>query len=757
MEFCSPPSSSSSVASSPRLSGLSTSTSTSLSSAFSGSELSSLPSPSISPAPRESISDFISPGAKTHAFFASPFSTRPPSPLASTINGSTTAIAKPLTPLIVQPQPTPPDTPSPTKKRDFLWLDLNPRSVQDLSSAPTPVSAHYPDPDETTPKLPAVTPTNVHEELAVGSIIRARVPPRSRSVSTDNSGVLTSCSVSSESPLSQSPISQISGLPEATTSYSVTFPGLPPESPNTGATMLTVEAPPSSGTTLRLTAPLGAGAFSSVWLAEDLSDDPLVLRSRRSLRNLRREGSAFLSRASSLRKVRVPGVRPLGAGKRMLAEQERTGTSSLQSSSSSSALGSSSSVLGATRLVALKMTARSMYAPCSGREEELQRDRTRVSFVREVEVLRHISHPNITKLLTHLTTPSYHVLVLPYLPGGDLLGLVNSDQAHNALSESLLRRMWNELCKAVGWMHGVGLVHRDVKQADILLTTALPCSTPPSGPLIKLTDFGLSRFIDMDAPLLSTRCGSEAYAAPELVISGRRYDARETDAWACGVVLYALCARRLPFGEGVASPGIGGRIGREGGTRESAGARRRWLMCIARGEYEWPARAAAPMGDGEDVSESESEGLLQSSQSGDSELTVSPDKDGDKQEAEELMGPRLVESAGARGVVARLLVRDPSRRAKIIDLWDDQWMGGASAGISSAASSARLLSADVETQSPTADSDSDQYRGEDEDVELDGEVEGFEDEDLEEDDDVDDDGLLLDQDGIDSIARQEVH
>ncbi|KAJ7118881.1 kinase-like domain-containing protein [Mycena epipterygia] len=741
MEFSSPPSSSSSVSSSPRLSGLSSSTSTSLSSAFSGSELSSLPSPSISPAPRDTLSDFTSPGAKTHAFFASPFSTQPPSPRPHSPNASTTTITSQIVPLIVPPLIAPgsaPGTPDATKRRDFLWLDLNPRNVDDLSSSPSPIPSSISDRDDTTPKLPSVTP-RMQEELAVGSIIRARVPPRSRTISTDDSGFLTSSSLSS-SPVSvsQSPIS-FSGLPNTTTSHSVSFPGLPPVSPDTGVPMLTVEPPKSSGTVLRLTAPLGTGAFSSVWLAEDLSDDPLVLRSRRSLRNLRREGSLSLSRASSLRKVRVPGVRPLGASKRMLDEHERTRTSTLQTSPSGSAL-------SATRLVALKMTARSMYAPVSGREEELQRDRTRVSFVREVEVLRHISHPNITKLLTHLTTPSYHVLVLPYLPGGDLLGLVNTDEAHNALSESLLRRMWSELCKAVGWMHGVGLVHRDVKLENILLTTPFPFTTPPSGPLIKLTDFGLSRFIDTAAPLLSTRCGSEAYAAPELVISGRRYDARETDAWACGVVLYALCARRLPFGEGVASPGIGGRIGREGGQREGAAARRHWLMCIARGEYEWPERVAGGEGEG-----------LTTSHSGDSERTVvAEDKAGDKQEAEELVGPRLVNCEGARGVVARLLVRDPTRRAKISELWDDPWMEGANTGSSSAASSARLISADVETQSP--DSDTDGFRGEY--GNLDGEVEGFEDQDLEEDDDDDDDldedGLLLDQDGIDSIARQEV-
>lgn len=454
MEFCSPPSSSSSVSSSPRLSSLSSSTSTSLSSAFSGSEFSSLPSPSLSPPPRDIPSDFTSPGAKTHAFFASPFATRPPSPLLSlphTPNASTSTIATPKVPLIL-PRVTAPDTVEVAKKRDFLWIDLPQRSVPDLSATSSPTLTQPP--DESTPKLPSLTPSSQMqeelEELVVGAIIRARTSPHSRTVSTDNSGIFTSSSASS--PLTQSPVSQLSGLPETTTSHTVSFSGLPAESPDSGVPMLAVHPPKSSGTTLRLKAPLGTGAFSSVWLAEDLSDDPLVLRSRRSLRNLR-QGSLPLSRNNSLNKVRVPGVRPVGTGKQLFVEQERSGTSSL----------SAGSTLPAARLVALKMTARSMFVPCSGRGQELQRDRTRVSFVREVEVLRHISHPNITKLLTHLTTPSYHVLVLPYISGGDLLGLVNSDDAHNQLGESLLRRMWCELCKAIGWMHGVGLVHRDVK------------------------------------------------------------------------------------------------------------------------------------------------------------------------------------------------------------------------------------------------------------------------------------------------------
>ncbi|KAL1688105.1 kinase-like domain-containing protein [Schizophyllum commune] len=230
---------------------------------------------------------------------------------------------------------------------------------------------------------------------------------------------------------------------------------------------------------------------------------------------------------------------------------------------------------------------------------------------------QHISHPNITPLLSYFTTKNYHALVLPYLPGGDLLGLVNSDAGYDSLTETTARKIFSDLSKAVGWMHGVGLVHRDIKLENILLAAPLIPSEEnphpsynPTQPLVKLTDFGLSRFIDPDNPLLKTKCGSEAYAAPELVTSttytSGGYDPRLTDSWACGVVLYALACRRLPFGEG---------------AEPTPGARRKWLMRVARGDWSWP------------------EG--------------------------ELMGARLALSPELREVVEGLLVRDTSRRMRV--------------------------------------------------------------------------------------------
>ncbi|KAE9395123.1 hypothetical protein BT96DRAFT_161060 [Gymnopus androsaceus JB14] len=69
--------------------------------------------------------------------------------------------------------------------------------------------------------------------------------------------------------------------------------------------------------------------------------------------------------------------------------------------------------------------------------------------------------------------------------------------------------------------------------------------------------------------------------------------------------------------------------------------RRQWLMKIARGEWHWP----------------ELDG-------------------GDADDSSELQGPRLVRSTGAKRAVEKLLVRDPSRRARVKDLWNDDWVSG---------------------------------------------------------------------------------
>ena len=91
---------------------------------------------------------------------------------------------------------------------------------------------------------------------------------------------------------------------------------------------------------------------------------------------------------------------------------------------------------------------------------------------------------------------------------------------------------------------------------------------------------GLSRRVDFDRDdLLTTRCGSDDYASPELIM-GMPYDGRQTDAWALGVLLYALLEGRLPFDP---PPGSS-----EQKMRSKTAHR------IARCEWKWIALAPAP-------------------------------------------------------------------------------------------------------------------------------------------------------------------
>lgn len=173
--------------------------------------------------------------------------------------------------------------------------------------------------------------------------------------------------------------------------------------------------------------------------------------------------------------------------------------------------------------------------------------RVAMTVCREIDLLEKVSSPLIIKLRGCMIADDCALLVLDYLPGGDLFTLAAENRS--LLTPSLVKRIFAEIVCAVRTLHEHNIVHRDLKLENILLRypkNVLRNLSPATPLLTALTDLGLAREFDPAAPNLTTRCGSEDYAAPELIM-GQAYDGRQTDAWALGVVLYSMLEGRLPF------------------------------------------------------------------------------------------------------------------------------------------------------------------------------------------------------------------
>ncbi|KAL2211858.1 kinase-like protein, partial [Sarocladium strictum] len=244
-------------------------------------------------------------------------------------------------------------------------------------------------------------------------------------------------------------------------------------------------------------------------------------------------------------------------------------------------------------LVAVKVCE---HGPRGGASE----DRVEMSLKRELEILQSIHHPCLIDLKAWSIEPSRAILVLSYCPGGDLFDVATSQR--EVLRPGLLRRIFAEVVGAVQYLHERRIVHRDIKLENVLVNLTGPdladetidWTTYPYS-VITLTDLGLSRRI-ADDEKLETRCGSEDYAAPE-VIMGQPYDGRATDAWSLGVLLYALLEARLPFDP---HPGM----------TDAHRMRSRTSHRIARVEWCWVEYAGNDTDHDGDESKFEAKGLL---------------------------------------------------------------------------------------------------------------------------------------------------
>ena len=181
-------------------------------------------------------------------------------------------------------------------------------------------------------------------------------------------------------------------------------------------------------------------------------------------------------------------------------------------------------------LVALKVLAPELSADDNFRER----------FLREAQMAASMDHPNVIPIHDMGLHEDSLYIILRYVSGGDLKTLLS---ASGPLGLTRALALLTPVAAALDAAHARGLIHRDVKPANILIQRADGAADEH----VYLTDFGIAKSVSDDVGLTKSgvSVGTLGYMAPEQ-IEGKQVSA-QTDVYALGATLYECLTGRVPF------------------------------------------------------------------------------------------------------------------------------------------------------------------------------------------------------------------
>eukprot|EP00934_Nitzschia_sp_Nitz4_P007088 Nitzschia sp. Nitz4//scaffold23_size168460//94488//97284//NITZ4_002225-RA/size168460-snap-gene-0.162-mRNA-1//-1//CDS//3329543653//7078//frame0 len=163
------------------------------------------------------------------------------------------------------------------------------------------------------------------------------------------------------------------------------------------------------------------------------------------------------------------------------------------------------------------------------------------TFKNETEALLRIydngGHPNISGLRDMYEDHSHFYLILDLISGGEMFDHLSNDGAY---SEADAARLVYEVASALAFLHGVGVVHADLKPENLLL-----CSKNRRDGTIKIIDFGCAVLNPEVTPRNDEETGTTGYWPPERFLSNSVTSA--ADMWSLGVILYIMLTGVHPF------------------------------------------------------------------------------------------------------------------------------------------------------------------------------------------------------------------
>ena len=160
-------------------------------------------------------------------------------------------------------------------------------------------------------------------------------------------------------------------------------------------------------------------------------------------------------------------------------------------------------------------------------------------FRREAKIAGKLSHPHIVGVYdVGSTEDDAPYLVMELFPGVSLSQLLERDPRDDGGLRDVeeIRLIVHQLASALAYAHAEGVVHRDVKPANVLYQP---------GPRIKLVDFGIAKIEALELTATGELIGTPSYMSPE-IFAGDPVDGR-SDLFSLGVILYQLLTGRRPF------------------------------------------------------------------------------------------------------------------------------------------------------------------------------------------------------------------
>jgi len=156
-------------------------------------------------------------------------------------------------------------------------------------------------------------------------------------------------------------------------------------------------------------------------------------------------------------------------------------------------------------------------------------------FEREAKVMSRLDHPNLVPLLAVEHDGAQHFLVMKFIEGESLSARLKGRGRHS-VREAL--PVLAQLGSALDYLHARGIVHRDVKPGNVILSAAGH---------VTLLDFGISRPRENRLTRVGALIGTPQYMSPEQAIGGE-VDHR-ADLYALGLIAYLLLTGEPPFGK----------------------------------------------------------------------------------------------------------------------------------------------------------------------------------------------------------------